>query len=624
MKLLKTITIFFSFLLSVYNVSSQQENRYLPLLHNAYNRPATLLNGNWKFVIDPYETGYRNHRNWTPFDQAESTKESAKPYYTDKQMKNRWDRIEYNFELSDEIAVPGDWNSQKEKLQYYEGSLWYRTKFDNELQEDKRLILYFGAANYQTDVYLNGVKVGQHLGGYDPFNFDITQLLKSKDNSLVVRVDNRREKNRVPNLTTDWWNYGGITRSVKLIEVPKTYIQDYAIQLDKDTPDSVKGYLQLGGDLKTQKVTIEIPEVKIKIEGMTNSEGNYEFDFSAKKLKKWYPKRPKLYDVTITSGTDKITDQIGFRTIEAKGDDILLNGKSIFLRGISLHEENPLRKGRAHSIEDATMLFGWAKELNCNFVRLAHYPHNENMPRLADQLGLLLWEEIPVYWGIDYENPVAFNQAKSQLETLVHRDKNRASVIVWSVANETPEVESRLIFLKKLKDIALAIDDTRFISAALERDEKSTANTVKIPDPFAVDVDMLACNEYIGWYSGLPARCSEVTWDLPSDKPFFVSEFGGGALYNYHGDKLTRWTEDYQKYLYEEQIKMLKKIPTLRGMTPWILADFRSPRRNLPIIQDGWNRKGLISDGGFKKDAFHVLKAYYDEMEKKYTYKVDN
>lgn len=590
-----------------------------PLLQNAYNRPATLLNGNWKYVVDLYDTGYRNHRNWMPFDEVESTKESARPYYTNKVMENRWDRVEYNFNTSEEIKVPGDWNSQMEKLLYYEGAVWYRTTFDYELANGNELFLYFGAANYQTDVYLNGEKVGQHLGGFDPFNFDITKKLKAKGNSLVVRVDNRREKHRVPNYTTDWWNYGGITRDVKLIEVPETHIQDYMLQLDPKNPSKIKGYVQVANGAN-QRVNLAITEANIAKEVQLDADGRAIITMDAKNLKKWYPKRPKLYEVVLRVKNDILVDQIGFRTIETKGADILINGQSIFLRGISLHEENPLREGRARSIEDARLLFGWAQELNCNFVRLAHYPHNENMPRLADELGLLLWEEIPVYWGIEYENPIAFNQAKSQLETLIHRDKNRASVIIWSVANETPEVPSRLKFLRDLKEIALSIDDTRFISAALERDEKSTADTIKIPDPFAEDVDIISCNEYIGWYSGLPERCSEVTWELPLDKPFFVSEFGGGALYNYHGDKLTLWTEDYQKYLYEEQLKMLNKIGTLRGMTPWILVDFRSPRRNLPLIQDGWNRKGLISDGGFKKQAFYVLRDYYNKMEQQYDY----
>ena len=604
--------------LFVLNLNAQST----PLIQNIYNRDATSLNGHWKFVVDPYETGYRNHRNWQPFDKVESTKASAKPYWTDRVAESPTDRVEYNFNTSDEILVPSDWNTQKPELIYYEGSAWYRTTFDYDLPSNKRLVLYFGGANYQTDVYLNGQKVGMHLGGYDPFNFDITELVLPKENSLVVRVDNRRENNRVPGLTSDWWNYGGLTREVKLVELPETYIQDYKIQLDPKSPNNIKGFISLNSNKANQKINLSIPELKLDRQLVTNAKGKAELNIPAIKIKKWYPERPKLYDIKISTSTDEISDRIGFRTIETKGADILLNGQSIFLRGISLHEENPIRGGRAYSKEDARTLLGWAQELNCNFVRLAHYPHNEYMPRLADELGILLWEEIPVYWGIDYENPVVFNQAKTQLETLIQRDKNRASVIIWSLANETPEVPSRLDFLRQLKSIALSIDDTRFISAALERDEKSKADVVTIPDPFAEDVDIIACNEYIGWYSGLPDRCDEVSWELPSNKPFFVSEFGGGALYNHRGDKLERWTEDYQKYLYEKQIAMLKRIPTLRGSTPWILMDFRSPRRNLPLIQDGWNRKGLISDGGFKKEAFWILKSFYDEMEAQYQIKI--
>ncbi|MEM9298410.1 MAG: glycoside hydrolase family 2 TIM barrel-domain containing protein [Bacteroidota bacterium] len=605
----------FIFILATYIQSNAQDR----LLHNAYHRPYTSLNGNWHYIIDPYETGYRNHRNWTPFDVKDYGKASAKPYWTNKKMESPSDRIEYDFDKAPTLSVPGDWNSQRPELLYYEGTLWYKTSFDYDLASNNYLFLYFGAANYETTVYLNGEKLGLHQGGFNPFNFEITDQVRKDDNFLIVRVDNKREKDRVPNLTTDWWNYGGITRDVKLIEVPKVFIQDYHIQLDKSNPKEVKGYVQVSGAVQT--VSIRIPEIGFSQSFVTDN-GKAEISFSAKRLKKWYPKRPKLYEVEITAGNDKLHDKIGFRTIETRGEDILLNGQSIFLRGISLHEEVPQRMGRAYSEEDARMQFDWAKELNCNFVRLAHYPHNENMPRIADEIGLLLWEEIPVYWGIDYENPVAYNQAVNQLKSLVHRDKNRASVIVWSMANETPETEARLEFLKKLRNTALEIDPNRMISAALERDETPGKKEMVIPDPFAEFTDLVSCNEYVGWYGTTPEECARVTWNINFDKPFFISEFGGGALYNYHGDKMDRWTEEYQEYLYIEQLEMLKKIPALRGMTPWILADFRSPRRNLPEIQDGWNRKGLISDRGFKKKAFYVLKAYYDEIEQSYQYDI--
>lgn len=595
-----------------------------PLLHNAYHRPATTLNGNWHYIVDPYETGYRNHRRWEPFDEFENQKASASPYWLNRKMAHPSDRIEYNFEQSPTLAVPGDWNHQDDQLLYYEGTLWYERDFSFSPQPDKVYLLYFGAVNYRADVYLNGQKVGLHEGPYDPFNFDISALLKEGKNELIVRADNRRAADRVPGLTTDWWNYGGITRTVKIIELPQNYIQDYHLQLDIQAPDRVRGYVQLSKAAANQTIKISLPAIGFSQSYNSDENGRAEIDFSAQSLKRWYPERPQLYEVIIQSAEDKTSDRIGFRTIEQKGKDILLNGQSIFLRGISLHEENPLRKGRANSIEDARMLFGWAKELNCNMLRLAHYPHNEHMPRLADEMGLLLWEEVPVYWGINYTNPQTYAQAESQLKSLIRRDKNRASVIVWSVANETPRKDpDRLAFLKRMAATARSMDTNRMVSAALDRTEDKARKLVEITDPFAAFTDMVSVNEYIGWYGSTPERIPQMNWKVDNhDKPLFISEFGAGALYNYHGEKRAIWTEEYQAWMYEETLKMLEKIPSLRGMTPWILVDFRSPRRNLPKIQDGWNRKGLLSNQGFKKQAFFILKKYYEQKAQEFAYAI--
>ncbi len=596
-------------------------------LHNVPNRPATLLAGNWNYIVDPYETGFRNHRNWTPFDEREAaTTSSAAPYYVNKKQVNRWDRIEYDFDKSPTLTVPGDWNHQHAELLYYEGSVWYKTAFKYQLPAGRRLLLHFGAVNYRADVYVNGQKAGLHEGGYDPFHFDITALVKPGDNFLIVRADNRRERDRVPGMTTDWWNYGGITRDVSLIEVPATFISNFYLQENKDKRGKAIGFVQLDGSQLTQKITVSIPELKLSQTVSTDATGRAVIELDISKSKRWYPERPKLYSVVFKAETDETTDQIGFRTIETKGVDLLLNGKSVFLRGICIHEEMPTRIGRAYSREDAQVLLGWAKELNCNFVRLAHYPHNEHMVRLADQLGLLVWDEVPVYWGINYENPSTYAQAESQIRTMVERDKNRASVIVWSVANETPrEDPKRLEFLNNMTQTVRNIDNSRLVSAALDRTEDKAKNYIRITDPYATTADMVSTNEYLGWYGSTPDRCRVVTWDLSEhNKPFFVSEFGADALLNYRSDSLTIWTEDYQEWLYKEQLDMLRKIPTWRGVTPWILADFRAPRRNLPGIQDGWNRKGLISSNGYKKRAWYVLKAFYDEMEQKWAYKIEN
>ena len=198
----------------------------------------------------------------------------------------------------------------------------------------------------------------------------------------------------------------------------------------------------------------------------TDANGRTQFSFPAN-LTLWSPENPKLYTVEIATDTDHLTDQIGFRSIQVRGTDILLNGKPLFLRGISIHEESPLYPRRAWGEDDARILLTWAKELGCNFVRLAHYPHNEAMLRMADKMGVLVWEEVPVYWTIQWENPSTLQVAQNQLAELIARDHNRAALIIYSVANETPISEPRNKFLSQLIQQAHTSDPTRLVSAAL-------------------------------------------------------------------------------------------------------------------------------------------------------------
>jgi beta-glucuronidase len=352
--------------------------------------------------------------------------------------------------------------------------------------------------------------------------------------------------------------------------------------------------------------------MKYEKEIQTTSGGKAVFEFSNDSgnwgtLKYWSPESPKLYEVLIKTDHQLLKDNIGFRTIETKGPDILLNGKSIYLRGISIHEE--YKGKRATRESDALALLSWAKELGCNYVRLAHYPHNEYMLRMADKMGLLVWEEIPVYWTIDFKNEATYSNAKNQLTEAITRDKNRACVIIWSMANETPLSEARNSFLIKLINHTKTLDSSRLISAAqLTRNENGIGI---IDDKIGEYVDIIAFNEYMGWYGGDLATAPEVNWSSPYNKPVVVSEFGGGAKQGLHGSRDERWTEEYQEYLYQQNLLMIDKIPNIRGISPWILTDFRSPRRMLPGIQDGFNRKGLISDQGMKKKAFFILQDFY-------------
>jgi beta-glucuronidase len=575
----------------------------IALIANTDGRKTVSLNGQWQTIIDPYESGYYNYR-YEPSDNG---------YFKNAKPKSKSDLIEYDFDSSTTLNVPGDWNTQSDQLFFYEGTVWYKKSFDYRRKPNTRLFVYFGAANYLADVYLNGEKIGQHEGGFTPFNFEITKLVRDTGNFLVVKVDNKRRRDAVPTLMTDWWNYGGLTREVRVVETPATFVHDYLIQLEKGSRQHVRGWVKLSGEKLNQKITIRIPEAGLSKTFTTDSNGLAAIDFNAD-LKLWSPELPKLYDVSIEAETDQVRDQIGFRSIETRGTDILLNGRPIFLHGVCIHEEAPLRGGRAYSREDAQTLLGWAKELGANFVRLAHYPHNEFMIREADRLGILVWSEIPVYWTIQWENPATLENARTQLREMIARDKNRAAVVIWSVANETPLSDARLSFLKNLISHARTLDPSRLMSAAMER-HYINDTTQLIDDPLGEYLDVLGCNEYVGWYDGLPEKADRLEWRSKYQKPLVMSEFGGDALYGRHGDALTRWTEEYQESIYQHQIAMLKKIPFLRGTSPWILTDFRSPRRPLPKIQDYWNRKGLISNGGKKKKAFYVLQQWYRELQ---------
>lgn len=571
---------------------------------NAMNRDNTSLNGKWEYVLDPFRTeamgNTQIYRNAVPRDKS--------------------DRVEYSFNPAQTLWVPGSWNTQKPELMYYESNIWYRRLFDKpDLDAGKRYFVYVGAANYLSTVTFNGNRLGRHEGGFTPFCYEVTDLMKKEGNFLIIGVDGGRRADRIPAEVADWFNHGGITRDVLLIETPRTFINNYYIALDKSTLNSkvrkISGTLLLSGKEMPKEVRVQIPELRIDQAVAVGADGKAGFTLDAKRLQLWSPASPKLYDVRLVAGSDTVCDQIGFRTIETKGKQILLNGEPVFLKGICLHDENPLRRTRANSVEDAQLVIGWAKELGCNFLRLAHYPHQENIVRLADKEGILLWEELPLYWGIQWSNSKVLDNAKRQYKELIDRDYNRASSIIWSIANETAVVPERNKFLGELADYVRTLDSTRLLSAACKKDQGRDGHPDAVytyNDPLMQKLDIISLNEYLGWYGGSPAECQDKTFKMGLEKPVIVSEFGGGALQGFHGDKATRWSEEFQAYLYEESIAMFDKIDGLSGMAPWILCDFMSPLRQLHQVQDGWNRKGLISEQGKKKQAFYVLKKYYE------------
>ena len=586
------------------------EAQEVPQLANVLSRETMSLNGDWHYIVDVQEEGYYDYRmnptQWGFFRNAKPQKPE--------------DLIEYDFDKAATMQIPGDWNTQDERLFFYEGTVWFKTSFRAQVPiENCRTLLYFGAVNYDCRVWVNGRAAGHHIGGFTPFNFDVTDMLKNGENTVIVKVDNKRKAEAIPTQIFDWWNYGGITRDVLVVKVPETYIENYKLELQKADMNAKQREITMTAHLNKpeagQTLTLTIPELKVKQQCVTDAEGNASLTLRipSKRLSLWSPDNPKRYSVTLASDHDVVADSIGFRTIETRGKQLLLNGKPIFLRGISIHEEKPFGGGRANCTADAHTLLSWTKELGCNFVRLAHYPHNEYAVREAERMGILIWSEIPCYWTISWTNPDTYKNAERQLTDMIQRDQNRANVIIWSIANETPHSAERDLFPSRLSKHARSLDSSRLIARAMEVTSASNYKNL-LQDNMNEYVDVISFNQYIGWYRDVN-DAPKMEWEIPYDKPVIISEFGGGAKAGLHGPKNQRWTEEFQENLYRENIGMIDKIDGLAGTTPWILKDFRSPRRVLDGIQDYYNRKGLFSDNGEKKKAFYVLQEWYEKKK---------
>ncbi|MDR2434022.1 MAG: hypothetical protein LBD47_05600 [Treponema sp.] len=560
-------------------------------------RESESLNGKWFFHADPYDTCRR--AKW--FKEIRHDGNGAEQ------------PVDWDFDAWERISVPDTWNIRERELFYFEGSGIYVRDFCYVPKETgERPFLCFEGASYETSVFLNGIFAGTHDGGSTPFTVDIGDLVKAnRQNRLLVVVDARRSRFRIPMDNTDWFNYGGLYRGVYLIRTPKDYIKDWFLRL---VPDGTFSKIRLDCGVSGRgKILLEIPELGVRQEAAIAADGSCVFSPGPGKLILWSPDNPKLYDVSLSfhsegGGTDRVTDRVGFREIRAKGQHILLNGKKIFLKGISVHEDHYLL-GKTTNPEIVRATIRDLKEMNGNYLRLAHYPHDRCFARIADEEGVLLWEEIPVYWAVAFHHQNTYRDAENQLCELILRDRNRASVIIWSVGNENADTKDRLVFMSNLVQKARTLDETRLVSAAC------LVNTtkLKIEDPLSAFLDVTGVNEYYGWYERDFGKLSAILANSDPEKPVIITEFGGGARSGQRGTADDLFSEDCQKALYQKQVEMFKQYPFIAGLSPWILYDFRCPRR-FNRYQEGYNRKGLIdADRKTKKAAFYVMQAFYRE-----------
>lgn len=571
-------------------------------MQNVFGRNGVSLNGKWDVLIDPTNIG-----EW-------------RQVWKEPIPEKKTDFFEYSFDGGPRLYVPGDFNTQMQELTYMEGTVWYRRIFNHKAKSANRFFIHFGAVNYIANVYLNGEYLGSHEGGFTPFQFEITDKLQEGENVLVVGANNERKKDGLPGLGYDWFNYGGITRDVTLIETPGSMIEDYFIQLQKGTTGQIAGWVKIDGPQASQKVTVLIPELGIEHITWSNEEGLAEVGFKSS-FELWSPDNPKLYDVIIVSETDTIADQIGFRTIEVRGTEIFLNGQKIFLKGVNIHEEAPLRGAKAFSEADALTLLTWARELGCNLVRLSHYPHNEHMVRMAERMGLMVWSELPIYQHIEFSAPGMQEKMNLMYKEMVKRDRNRCAVIIWCLSNETYHfTPNRDQAHMELLEVARSLDSTRLITVVINT-QGYNDNTFNVWDPLYEHFDFISLNEYIGWYIPWQGQPGDTKWNLVcDDKPVVISEFGGEALYGSSygpGDEAAWWTEEYLEQIYKDQVEMFSTVPNLAGVIPWLLVDYRSMGRLHPVYQSGWNRKGLLSNRGERKRAWYIIKEYFESLESK-------
>lgn len=555
-------------------------------------REVVSLDGDWHFAIDPYDTCLR--ARW--FEEE----------YFDADGRRL--PIDFSFEEWETTPVPGCWNTAAEQWLWYEGSAVYFRTFEwaPDAEPGERVFLHFAGANYAAYVFLNGEYLGWHAGGSTPFSFEVTRGLAAINRVLVV-VNDTRQPDRVPTDNTDWFNYGGLHRSVELVRVPSSFVRRASVALRPDGSFSTLDVeVEVDGD-PTGQATLSVPELGI----------HHEFELTGPTTRTSMPARPelwglgnpKLYDVAISLGADTWTDRIGFREIRVEGTDVLLNGQRVFLKGVSQHEES-IERGRSLSPDDIRHNLAQARAMGCNYVRLAHYPHSAATARIADEIGMLLWEEVPVYWAIDFANPATLADAANQLTELIRRDANRASVVIWSVGNENPDTDARLAFMAALAQLARRLDPTRPVTAACLVDPSGP----EIADRLAEHLDIIGVNEYYGWYEPDFAKLPQLFANSRPTKPVIVSEFGADAVSGLRGATDEMFTEDNQLWIYQQQIATLRQIGYIKGLSPWILYDFRCPRR-AHAKQGYYNRKGLLDASRTRpKLAYHAMREFYTEV----------
>ena len=534
-------------------------------------------------------------------------------------------------------AVPASWNDQFEAWRDYLGATWYQTSFDLPWgwdAERQRIRVRFGSVNYLAEVWLNGVRLGTHEGGHLPFEFDITPQVRQTGNRLVLRVEGELAPDRVPpgNIppggsdafetssfpagSFDFYPFCGIHRPVLLYVTPREGISDLTVHTDIAGRDGriAAQINRSGGSSITARMSLRGTDITAEV---SISGESAELVLNVPDARLWSPESPYLYELDVAlsqSGTvfDQYTLPVGIRTMAVEGDQLLLNGQPIYLRGFGRHEDFPIT-GRglvpAVIIKDYALL----KWIGANSFRTSHYPYSEEMMMLADRLGFLVIDETPAVGLFFAEAGLErrLELCRQYVQELIARDKNHPSVIMWSLANEPhsrrPAAKD---FFRELYDLARDLDTTRPITVV---------SHVGVDEAAFEFLDVLCLNRYYGWYTqsgrldeGLPLLSQELdALHEKFGKPLIMTEFGADTIAGFHGQQPEMFSEEYQAEFIARYLALFKTKSYMVGEHIWCFCDFKTGQAVHRV--GGMNLKGIFTRDRRPKLAAHRLRELWHQ-----------
>lgn len=581
-------------------------------------------------MLFPYENRYREVKELGGFWRFRAD-------YEECGQRDGWFR---GLSAAIELAVPASWNdqTQDERLRTHLGSVWYEKKFwIPSAWAGDDTVLRFGAVNYRAEVWLNGVYLGKHEGGFTPFEFNITDRISTdSENVLVVRADCLLSGDTVPMgnfplelggtnyygqypLTAgDFFPYAGINRPVHLYTRPRLSIQDISVSTSlAAAAGRVRCNIQASDGITNIAVSLlDQQGMRVANETTRCSNGRAEVILNVPNALAWGPGHPYLYNLRVEgiagiNKCDEYTLPIGFREVRVQGDQLLLNGEPIYLKGFGRHEDfHIIGRGMNHAV--IVKDFSIMQWIGANSFRTTHYPYSDEQMQMADRLGFLVIDEVPaVSLAMRAVTEKTLESHKAQISEMIARDKNHPCVIAWSVANEADTWRNPADkYFHEVAQYIRALDDTRPNMIVLYSDP----NEEKAAQYF----DLLGVNRYLGWYQ-FPGQLEKAAEELDTQldrfherfkKPIILTEFGADAVAGHHSEPAEMYTEEYQSALLQTYHGVLRSKPYIVGEHIWNLADFKTQQHIRRVF---YNHKGLFTRDRQPKMAAHTVKKLWQE-----------